>query len=117
MSTGNVAVWFMRLSLFFGKFDYARRGILDETHVHLYTLKSFKALAQDCGLKPVSVAGTAIPFELLFRGYGQSWWVKSITWVYAQFVSLWKAMFAFQFVIVAELPAGFGNAEVLEIKL
>ena len=92
----------MRLSLLFGNFYYARRGILDETHVHLYTRNTFLNLVRNTGLRPVKVSGTSIPFELLFAGSAQSWWVKTLTWSYAQLVKLWPSMFAYQFVVIAE---------------
>ena len=46
-STGNVALWFMRLQLLSGRFRYAPRGILDETHVQLYTRDTFRELVTE----------------------------------------------------------------------
>ena len=34
-----------------GKFDYQESGILDKTHLHLYTKKSAKALIEHEGLR------------------------------------------------------------------
>lgn len=102
LSTSNPALWFIRLSLLFGKFNYGRRGILDETHVKLYTLNSFLRLIKQNGLRPVEVLGTVIPFELLFSNYANSWLVRAITRSYYGLVMFWKRFFAFQFVIVAE---------------
>ena len=116
LSTGNVALWVIRLSLLLGKFDYGRRGILDETHVRLYTLKSFKALIGLYGFKILSIQGTAIPFELLFSRHAQSWWVKFITLIYAGFAKIWKRMFAFQFVVVAEIDSGVLKPEVIKLN-
>lgn len=102
LSTGNVAIWVMRVSLLFGKFNYGRRGILDETHVHLYTLDSFMSLIKQSGLHAIAVQGTSIPFELLFPRHSKAWYIKGLTWVYAKAANLWKCMFAYQFVIVAQ---------------
>jgi 2-polyprenyl-3-methyl-5-hydroxy-6-metoxy-1,4-benzoquinol methylase len=40
LSTPNVANWAMRLGLLFGRFRYTERGILDGSHVHLFTRKT-----------------------------------------------------------------------------
>jgi len=102
LSTSNTALWFMRLSLLFGKFNYGRRGILDETHVKLYTLSSFLRLIKQNGLRPIEVMGTVIPFELLFYNHADSWIVRAITRSYYGLVIFWKRLFAFQFVVIAE---------------
>ncbi len=44
LSTPNVAHWSMRLSLLKGRFDYSEYGILDNTHLHLFTIKTFRQL-------------------------------------------------------------------------
>ncbi len=44
MTTPNIAHWSVRLSLLRGKFEYSKYGILDETHLHFYTLKTFNSL-------------------------------------------------------------------------
>lgn len=115
LSTGNIALWVMRLSLLFGKFNYGRRGILDETHVRLYTLESFLSSIKQAGLSIVSIKGSSIPFELLFPQNTKSGYVKVITWVYSKLSNLWKSMFAYQFIIVAEnLPST--QEEILKIE-
>lgn len=50
ISLPNVANFMIRLRLLFGNFDYTEEGILDRTHLHLYTLKSSKKLINECGL-------------------------------------------------------------------
>lgn len=51
ISLPNVANWQVRLQLFLGKFEYQETGILDRTHLHLYTFKTAKKLAESCGLE------------------------------------------------------------------
>lgn len=46
-STPNVAHWTMRLSLLMGSFDYSEYGILDHTHLHFFTLKTFRQLFEE----------------------------------------------------------------------
>ena len=49
MSLPNVANIWMRLNLLFGRFNYSRVGILDESHLRFFTLQSSQKMAHDCG--------------------------------------------------------------------
>lgn len=51
VSLPNVANISVRINLLFGRFDYADSGILDRTHLHLYTLKTGRELIAKGGLK------------------------------------------------------------------
>lgn len=55
ISLPNVANFSVRLNLLRGNFDYSESGILDKTHLHLYTLKSAKEMIARCDLKIVKV--------------------------------------------------------------
>lgn len=44
VTTPNIAHWSIRVSLLLGKFDYQEYGILDNTHLHFFTTKTFKDL-------------------------------------------------------------------------
>lgn len=44
VSLPNVAHWKIRLKLLFGSFNYTDSGILDKTHLHLYTKSSGRKL-------------------------------------------------------------------------
>jgi len=45
----NVANWRIRLSLLFGRFDYADVGIMDRTHLRFFTIKTIKDLFNESG--------------------------------------------------------------------
>jgi len=64
-STGNVAHWFVRLSLLAGRFHYTPRGILDSTHLRLYTPDSFAQLLFDSGYRVVERDVAVLPIEEL----------------------------------------------------
>ncbi|MFH1833089.1 MAG: class I SAM-dependent methyltransferase [Candidatus Levyibacteriota bacterium] len=51
----NIAHWSIRLSLLFGKFNYEKYGILDETHLHFFTVKSLKDLIENNGFEITSL--------------------------------------------------------------
>jgi hypothetical protein len=65
VSVPNVANITVRLSLLFGRFEYAERGILDKTHVRFYTRKSARRLLQLAGYKIVAEKVTVMPIELM----------------------------------------------------
>ena len=67
ISLPNVAHLTVRLSLLFGKFRYEETGILDKTHLHLYTLDTAKELICSCGLKPQKVAYSSNRFGFLIK--------------------------------------------------
>jgi 2-polyprenyl-3-methyl-5-hydroxy-6-metoxy-1,4-benzoquinol methylase len=50
LSVPNVAHWSIRWLLLRGRFDYTRTGLLDETHVRLYTAASLERLLARHGL-------------------------------------------------------------------
>ncbi len=49
----NVAHWQVRFRLLRGRFDYEDSGILDRTHLHLYTIRSGRELLTQSGLEVV----------------------------------------------------------------
>jgi glycosyltransferase involved in cell wall biosynthesis len=101
-STGNVALWFMRLSLLLGQFNYAPRGILDQTHVRLYTRDSFRALLESNGLRVVREDAAVIPLEQLFARAEQArigGWLEQAEYALAR---TWPSLFAYQIILQAE---------------
>jgi 2-polyprenyl-3-methyl-5-hydroxy-6-metoxy-1,4-benzoquinol methylase len=112
ISTANIAIWFYRVSLLMGRFKYGEHGILDNTHVKLYTLDTFKDLIISSGFKILTVRYTPIPFELVFFSRGKSRLVGYFEHIYYRFVNWWPKMFSYQFVIEAEVSSlEFGRQE------
>lgn len=104
-STGNVALWYMRLSLLLGRFNYGKKGILDETHVKLYTQYSFVQLLTQAGFRVEHILPTSLPFEVVFQSTGKSKTLKAIDSIYYWFARLWPTLFAYQFVIEASIDS------------
>jgi 2-polyprenyl-3-methyl-5-hydroxy-6-metoxy-1,4-benzoquinol methylase len=49
LTTPNIANWAMRLGLIAGRWSYTDRGILDRTHVHLFTKKTLEETLERAG--------------------------------------------------------------------
>src|SRR5581483_8903571 len=69
VSTSNIANLYIRLQLLLGKFDYQERGILDNTHVRLFTLKTFRQLVIQSGYKIEKEDFTPIPLPLVNKNF------------------------------------------------
>jgi 2-polyprenyl-3-methyl-5-hydroxy-6-metoxy-1,4-benzoquinol methylase len=116
ISTGNVAIWIYRLSLLIGRFNYGPRGILDQTHVKLYTRATFRRLLEKGGFKVLQFSYTSLPFELVFESTARSRLLRAVDYVYHLLTRLWPTLFAYQFVVEAEvrsLEAARGEGLIL----
>jgi len=67
ISLPNIAHLSVRLNLLIGRFDYTEAGILDKTHLHLYSLKSANKLINGSGLKVESVFYSSNRFGWLIK--------------------------------------------------
>lgn len=67
VSLPNIAHFSTRMKLLFGKFDYTESGILDKTHLHLYTLNTAKKLLNDVELKIKKIKFSSNNFGFLIR--------------------------------------------------
>jgi 2-polyprenyl-3-methyl-5-hydroxy-6-metoxy-1,4-benzoquinol methylase len=103
ISTGNVAIWFYRLSLLLGRFNYGPRGILDRTHVKLYTRSTFRLLLEEAGFKVLRFRYTNLPFELMFESTARSRLLRWVDHAYHLLTRIWPTLFAYQFVAEAEI--------------
>jgi len=104
ISVPNVANIYVRLSLLFGRFEYADRGILDETHLRFSTLSSSCALVTKAALRVRQIVVTPIPLPLVLpstREGASCHFLHRANWAITQ---MWKRLFAYQMIIVA-VPA------------
>ncbi|MBA3871143.1 MAG: methyltransferase domain-containing protein [Anaerolineae bacterium] len=72
VSLPNIAHWSMRLRLLLGQFNYQDYGIMDKTHVYLYTLKTGRDLLEQNGyrVESVHIAGSGVQ-NILSRLFGE----------------------------------------------
>ena len=106
VSLPNVANIYVRLSLLMGRFDYADRGILDRTHLHFFTRKTFRDFLDEAGLEVLRLTATPIPLPLVvperFHGRLLAVTHSANAWMARR----WMTMFGYQFVAVARKRSG-----------
>jgi 2-polyprenyl-3-methyl-5-hydroxy-6-metoxy-1,4-benzoquinol methylase len=68
VSVPNFGHWYPRLRVALGRFDYDRRGILDEDHVRFFTRRSFERLLHRSGWHIVRSEAVGLPFDVADRG-------------------------------------------------
>jgi 2-polyprenyl-3-methyl-5-hydroxy-6-metoxy-1,4-benzoquinol methylase len=99
-STGNVAHLYVRLALLLGRFTYTERGLLDRTHVRLFTRATFRRLFEMCSLRVVQERSCPIPFENLLPGRPRV--ADALCWIDQGFGRIWPSLFAYQTVLEAQ---------------
>jgi 2-polyprenyl-3-methyl-5-hydroxy-6-metoxy-1,4-benzoquinol methylase len=103
ISTPNIALWFYRLSLLVGRFEYGPRGVLDRTHVHLYTGSTFRREIEMAGFTILRQRATSLPFEVVFESTGRSRLIRGLESGYHLMARLWPALFAYQHILEAQI--------------
>lgn len=103
ISVPNIAIWFYRLSLACGRFNYGEKGILDETHVYLYTLDTIRKRVEGAGFVITRERFTGLPFEVVFESSGRSRILRMIDAFYFLLVTFWPRMFAYQLIVEAQI--------------
>jgi 2-polyprenyl-3-methyl-5-hydroxy-6-metoxy-1,4-benzoquinol methylase len=85
----------VRIKSLFGRFNYGRVGILDESHLRCFTLAGSKKLARESGLDVVHVNATPIPSSSKpSRSLAHA--------INCALVRVAKALFGYQFILVCK---------------
>ena len=105
MSLPNVANIWMRLNLLFGRFNYSRVGILDESHLRFFTLQSSQKMAHDCGLEVLNTAVTPIPLPLILPSTSKGRPLRFLHVLNWGITRLRKTLFGYQFILVCRPKA------------
>ncbi len=112
-SIPNVANIEVRWNLLYGRFDYEPFGIMDETHLRFYTLKTAKQLLVSEGYHIFNVKMTHWnwQFPTLVRKLltSREWEIKQ------RLAQWWPGLFASQFVMYATLPED-GSVEQISVR-
>jgi predicted TPR repeat methyltransferase len=101
LSLPNIANATVRFGLLFGRFAYARRGILDRTHLRFFTQATGRALLEENGYRVVSVDATAMPLELAVPALGRPPLAGLARAAALSAARLWPTLFGYQFVYEA----------------
>lgn len=91
VSLPNVANVYVRINLLCGRFPRTRRGPLDETHLHFYTLPAMRRLLIKTGWVIRREAVTSMPVPVLFpfmRRAPFSWLWSAARWLTRRFPGL-----------------------------
>jgi 2-polyprenyl-3-methyl-5-hydroxy-6-metoxy-1,4-benzoquinol methylase len=100
VSVPNIANFWVRLNLLFGRFDYTDRGILDRTHFRFFTRKTLAAMIKNTCLEIVSIQVTPIPLELISTFFSTTPG-KALYAAFAWLTSLFPTMLGYQFIVKA----------------
>ena len=87
VSTPNISHWSMRIELLKGNFDYQEYGILDKTHLHFFTPKTYQQMFRDAGY-------TILEYKIDDVGGGYPRLAKSLS-------RFFSSLFTYQMLIVA----------------
>ena len=98
-STGNIGFFIPRFMLFFGQFNYGKRGILDLTHTRLFTFHSFQELFLKNGFEIEMVKGIPGPYPLAFKNKYIS---HFLIYLNKLLIGISKGLFSYQIFIVAK---------------
>ncbi len=105
ISLPNIANIWVRLNLLFGRFNYSRVGILDESHLRFFTLKTAKQLASDSGLDVVSTSVTPIPLPLILPSTSKGRPLSFLHLINWGLTKIRKKLLGYQFILVCRPKA------------
>ncbi len=96
LTTPNVANWTLRLSLLGGRWRYTNRGLLDRTHVHLFTRTTLVEALDNAGYRVLELDFTVpVPSPVASRRHALERVAHAVG-------RLRPSLFAYQFIVAAE---------------
>ena len=101
VSVPNIANITVRLGLLLGIFEYRDRGILDNTHLRFYTMRTIRRQIEQAGFRILAVRGSSVPIRLIIGKWTPEPLLRLGEWILTLVTRLWKSLFAYQIIIVA----------------
>lgn len=98
LSTANIGFFVNRLMLFFGQFNYGKRGILDLTHTRLFTFASLRRCLDQAGFDIIEVRGIPAPYPLAL---GDNWVSRLLLAINQSLIFFSRGFFAYQICLSA----------------
>ena len=113
ITTANIGFVVTRFMLFFGQFNYGKKGILDCTHTRLFTFRSLRDLLDQAGYNILEMRGLPAPFPHAIRNRFIS---RLLLRVNRSLIALSKGLFSYQIFVRAEARPTVHNllAETIE---
>ena len=99
ITTANIGFFVTRVMLFFGHFNYGRKGILDRTHTRLFTFNSLRELLDETGYKITEVKGIPAPYP---SAMGNNWLSRALVGLNRPLIHLSKGFFSYQMLMCAQ---------------
>jgi predicted TPR repeat methyltransferase len=101
VSVPNIANITVRLGLLLGVFEYRDRGILDNTHLRFYTMRTIRRQIEGAGFRILAVRGSSVPIRLIIGKWMPEPLLRLGEQILTMMTRLWKSLFAYQIIIVA----------------
>ena len=102
ISVPNIANITVRLGLLLGIFEYHDRGILDFTHLRFFTMRTIRREIEKAGFRIVAIRGSSVPVRLIIGRWTPELLLRigerMLTWI----TRVWRSLFAYQIIVVAE---------------
>src|SRR5205823_9783514 len=102
ISVPNIANITVRLGLLLGIFEYRDRGILDNTHLRFYTMRTIRRELEGAGFRVIAVRGSSVPIRLIIGKFTPDLILRIGERLLTIVTRMWKALFAYQIIVVAE---------------
>lgn len=105
ISLPNVANWSMRFHVLRGKFDYVAYGVLDESHIRFFHLRSAREMIEKAGFEVVMTDFTPgvdklVPYRILIQQFFKNFgWYRNFEY---RLTRRYPTLFAHQMIFVAE---------------
>lgn len=93
ITTPNVAFLPLRIMLLLGFFNYGKRGILDRTHMRLFTYASLQRALLQAGFEVLEMRGIPAPYPL---GIGDTWLSRLLLKINSLLCRVLPGLFSFQ---------------------
>jgi predicted TPR repeat methyltransferase len=103
ISVPNIANITVRLGLLFGIFEYRDRGILDNTHLRFYTLRTIRREIEAAGFHVIAVRGSSVPLRLIIGRFTPEPLLRLGEKMLSLVTRAWRSLFAYQIILVAEV--------------
>ncbi len=100
VSVPNSGNFYFRAVVLSGRFPQDEKGLFDRTHIHFRVWSGWRELFVQSGYNVASVLLTPVPFSVFLNS--QNGLARGLEWLFWRFASVWKTLFAYQFIVILE---------------